>query len=114
MPIKSLSIIDDYHAHIYYDTQTKSAAAQLRSQLETQFDTVLGRWHDQLVGPHPRWSFQVAFKSELFGKIIPWLALNRNNLVILIHPNTGDDVIDHTDYAIWMGEKMELNLNSLQ
>ncbi|MGL5793939.1 MAG: DOPA 4,5-dioxygenase family protein, partial [Waterburya sp.] len=40
-----------------------------------------------------------------------WLALNRNDLTILIHPLTGNDLKDHTDYAAWMGVPQELNLD---
>ncbi len=43
-----------------------------------------------------------------------WLALNRKGLTILIHPLTGDDLIDHTDYASWMGEQQVLNLDFLR
>ena len=73
-----------------------------------------GRWHDEPVGPHPNGSFQIEFETELFQPIISYLALNRGDLVVFVHPNTGDALIDHSDYAIWMGEKRQLNLKSLE
>ncbi len=33
---------------------------------------------------------------------------------MLVHPETGDDVIDHTDHALWLGEKLELNIDALR
>jgi len=34
-----------------------------------------------------------------------------NGLVVFLHPETGDDLKDHTDYAIWMGAMRELDLS---
>ncbi|WP_013325098.1 DOPA 4,5-dioxygenase family protein [Gloeothece verrucosa] len=107
--------ISGFHAHIYYDASTKEKAQQLREKLAQNFTEIkLGRWHDRPIGPHPRWSYQVAFEKELFGKLIPWLMLHQNGLIILVHPLTGDDLADHRDYAIWLGEKLELNLEVLK
>ena len=63
--------------------------------------------------PHPCWSYQIAFAPALFGQIVPWLALNRGGLVVFVHPSTGDDLADHTDHAIWLGEQQELDLKGL-
>ena len=70
----------------------------------------MGRFHEKPVGPHPCWSYQVAFRPEDFDQLVPWLALNRGGLVVFIHPNTGDDLVDHRDRAIWLGEKLDLKL----
>ena len=113
--MKSLEDIRNYHAHIYYDGVSKQFAESLRSHLEIRFpDAVYGRWHDQPVGPHPDGSFQIEFPSELFQPIVSFLALNRGALVIIIHPNTGNALMDHRDYAIWMGAVRPLNLRSLE
>ncbi len=106
-------VIRDYHAHVYYDAETKASAARLRERVEDRFQVTMGRWHDKPVGPHPRWSYQIAFKPEIFGALVPWLALNREGLVIFIHPNTGQDLPDHAERAIWLGEKVELDLSVL-
>ena len=106
-------VIRDYHAHVYYDAETKTVAERLRERVEDRFEVTMGRWHDKPVGPHPRWSYQIAFKPEIFGALVPWLALNREGLVIFIHPNTGHDLPDHEARAIWLGEKVELDLSVL-
>ncbi len=105
--------ITGFHAHVYYDAATKEKAARLRAALEARFEARYGRWHDRPVGPHPRWSYQIAFAPALFGEIIPWLALNRDGLVIFVHPNTGQDLTDHAQRAIWLGETVELDLSAL-
>ena len=106
------SLIQSYHAHVYYDAETKETAARLRAEVEARFDDItMGRWHDKPVGPHPRWSYQIAFETELFAELVPWLALNREGLTVLVHPNTGQDLPDHADRAMWLGDSPELNLS---
>lgn len=109
-----VAAITGYHAHVYYDAASKERAARLRAALEAAFEVTLGRWHDRPVGPHPCGSYQVAFAPELFGALVPWLALNRDGLTVFIHPRTGDDVPDHRDYAIWLGPQRELDLTALR
>lgn len=103
-----------YHAHIYYEQETKSAAAAIRKQLDEMFEVALGRWHDRPVGPHPIAMYQVAFATKEFDKIVPWLMLNRQGLDILVHPETGHDLEDHRDHALWLGEKLKLNLEMFE
>ena len=107
-------VIDDFHAHVYYDAASKRRASTLRAAIAKNFEVSMGRWHDRPIGPHPCWSYQVAFTPDVFGALIPWLALNRDGLVVFVHPQTGDVIADHTDHALWMGQKMDLNINALR
>lgn len=57
------------------------------------------------------------FTPEQFGAFIPWLAINRGPLSALVHPNTVDEKgelldeeRDHTQRAIWMGDRIPLDL----
>ena len=113
MTPRPISDIEDYHAHVYYDAESKAAATALYAAIEAGFDAAMGRMHDRPVGPHPCWSYQVAFAPDLFGSLIPWLALNRGDLVVFVHPNTGEDLEDHRDRAVWLGAKLELKLDAL-
>jgi DOPA 4,5-dioxygenase len=113
MAHRPISDIESYHAHVYYDAESKAAAMALYEAIEAAFDVAMGRMHDRPVGPHPCWSYQVAFAPDVFGSLIPWLALNRGDLVVFVHPNTGEDVEDHRDRAVWLGAKLELNLEAL-
>ena len=40
-PVES-SIIRFYHAHIYYDADSRPAAARLREEIERRFEVVMG------------------------------------------------------------------------
>ena len=103
--------ITQYHVHVYYEAETKPLAATLRAQLEDRFPGInFGRWHDNPIGPHPTGSYQLAFDADVFADLITWLALNRQGLVIFIHPLSGDNLADHTQYAMWMGGMPALDL----
>ena len=58
-------------------------------------------------------SVQLTVNCQNFGEVIGWLNLNRKGLIVFIHPMTGDDLKDHTDYAMWMGDILKLNLQFL-
>ena len=102
--------MSDYHAHVYFDAETRARAADLRERIGAAFPVEIGRFHEKPVGPHPCWSFQVAFAADQFGTVVPWLMRHREGLTVLLHPNTGDALGDHTHRAAWMGEIPELNL----
>jgi DOPA 4,5-dioxygenase len=108
---KNTEIIRGYHAHVYYDVDEKQAAADLRELIASKFKVAIGRWHDTPVGPHPRGSYQIAFKPALFGNLIPFLMLNHGELTVFIHPITDDDLADHRDRPLWLGESETLDLS---
>jgi len=112
--MQDVDAIRGYHAHVYWNNQEdRDRAAEVREALGARFNVTLGRWHDKLVGPHRCYSYQVAFSSEEFPRIVPWLMLNRRGLVILLHPITDDAYTDHRDNSIWFGERLELDLSVL-
>ena len=100
-----------YDAHIYYDSESRDTAAELRRELDEHFEVQLGGWHDEPVGPHPCSMYRVIFASEYFARVVPFLMLNRRGLTILVHPRTGDDCRDHIEHALWLGEKLELKIS---
>ena len=103
--------IKGYHAHVYFDASTIDQARALCEQAALLFPLQMGRVHERPVGPHPDWSCQLAFGPELIGEVLPWLALNRKGLVVFLHPDTGNDLLDHRDHAIWMGAIRPLDLS---
>ncbi|QIR36411.1 4,5-dioxygenase [Tolypothrix sp. PCC 7910] len=111
---ENIVAITGFHAHVYFDIGTREVASRVREGLGANFDVQLGRWHDKPIGPHPKSMYQVAFSPEQFGKVVPWLMLNREGLDILVHPSTGDDVADHTDHSLWLGNKLALNIHFLE
>lgn len=54
-----------------------------------------------------------------FGAFVSWLAIWRGPLSVLIHPNTVEEGVphieaelrNHTERAIWMGERLPLDVS---
>ena len=100
-----------YHAHVYYSGKTRKTAKEVRLSLNKLFKVRLGRWRDFPVGPHPVPMYQVAFNADQFNKIVPWLMEHHGGLSVLVHPNSGDDLMDHSAHAIWLGKQLKLKLD---
>lgn len=107
--------IESWHSHVYFDPATRDVAWSLRETIVERFagKMEMGRFHERPVGPHPMFSYQMAFGPEHFAEIMSWLSLNRTDLIVFTHPNTGDALTDHRDRAIWMGAALSLKLEAL-
>lgn len=75
---------------------------------------------DKPLGPHPVAMFEInIFTPAQFGAFIPWLSVWRGPLSALVHPNRDEpgvdgkvsELRDHTEYAIWMGERIPLDMD---
>lgn len=73
----------------------------------------MGRVHERPVGPHPDWAASWRSLPRCSARLVPWLAIHRQDLVVFIHPVTGNDLLDHRDRAIWMGAIRPLDLSIL-
>jgi DOPA 4,5-dioxygenase len=109
-PRRPVNIHRAYHAHIYFGPGTVAQARALAQEAGRLFKVAVGRVHEQLVGPHPAWSVQLAFGAGEFDQVIPWLDAHRGGLDVFVHGVTGDDLIDHTEHAYWLGSEWALNL----
>ncbi|MBO9329036.1 4,5-dioxygenase [Achromobacter xylosoxidans] len=111
----SLADVASWHAHVYFDATSRDAAQALRERIASRFGgrMELGRFHERPVGPHPCWSYQIAFAPGDFGEIATWLTLHHGGLDVFLHPNTGDSLRDHRDRAVWIGRSHVLDLQAL-
>lgn len=111
----AVSIIDSWHAHVYFEASGRDAAWALRELINVELSAQIemGRFHEKPVGPHPMWSYQLAFPAAHFSHVVGWLALNHGALDVFVHPNTGDALRDHRDRALWLGHSHTLNLAAL-
>lgn len=103
--------IQDFHAHIYFNPDELAAAQGLARDAKALFGVAVGRFHERPVGPHPRGSCQLTVPRERFGEFAEWAVVNRRDLTIFAHAETGDDLADHTAHVIWFGPSEPLDLS---
>ncbi|KAL7933886.1 DOPA-like domain-containing protein [Trichoderma chlorosporum] len=114
-----------FDIHIYYFQTSKEQtkyARELWERIRREFPElrVYAFW-DRPIGPHPVAMFEVnVFNPAQFGAFVSWLAVWRGPLSALIHPNTIPEegvsenesgYRDHSQRAIWMGEKIPLDFS---
>ena len=105
-----MTLIRDFHAHIYFNADELGAAQALAREAEARFGVAVGHFHERPVGPHPRGSCQLTVPTDQFGNFAIWATLSRGKLTIFAHAETGDDLADHTDHVVWFGPSEPLNL----
>jgi len=108
--------ISEYHIHIYFpegDGDAMAEAERVRQYVIAEFDGILGMTREVPGGPHFVPMLQVNFSASRFADVVPWMMLNRGDLSILVHPVTGDDVADHGDNALWLGDAVPINFDAL-
>jgi DOPA 4,5-dioxygenase len=103
-----------YHAHVYYDSETKPKATELRAAILAKFKVEPGGFSDEPRGPHPISQFNVIFETSEFQEIVPWLMLNRDGLDVLVHPLTESSYDDHSKNALWLGTPVPMKLDILR
>lgn len=116
MACRDIAEIRSWHAHVYFDAGSRDAARAFRETIMGRFGEKIemGRFHERAVGPHPQWSYQLAFGADKFAEVVGWLSLNHGKLDVFVHPNTGDQLGDHRDCAVWIGKAYALNLEALR
>ncbi|WQF86237.1 Putative Dopa 4,5-dioxygenase, DOPA-like superfamily [Colletotrichum destructivum] len=111
-----------FDVHIYHfqtNPEQVKYAKNLWERIRREFPELrIYRFWEKPVGPHPVAMFEVnLFTPAQFGAFVPWLAIYRGPLSVLIHPNTTEEGFDHnatelrnhTQRAIWMGERLPLD-----
>lgn len=103
-----------YHAHLYWTgTEQREVASRLSAELVARFGAVPGTRRETAGGPHPAPEMHVSFPLSQFGTLVPWLMVNRDGLSVLVHPQIGDAVADHTAHTVWLGPPLHIVVDAL-
>ena len=105
---------DKFHCHIYFDESNIDTAKPIYQKAKKDFGAVnVGKFHEELVGPHLKPNFRISFKKGDFLFVNLWLMNNRQSHVALVHADTGYDFIDHTQRCFWYGKNIGLDYSKL-
>lgn len=102
--------IANWHAHLYFPTDKTEEVRPLTETIANTFGYDVGTIWDKPVGPHPIGSCQITVPANHLDKFLPWLMINRGNWDVFLHPNTGNDLLDHQQNAMWLGKSYPLKL----
>lgn len=102
----------EFDAHIYFSEDNRSVAQALHEAAIQEFagqKVFVGQMIPEPIGPHPVPMFEINFPKELFTEVVLWLMKARGDLSVLVHELTGDDLYDHTQAAMWLGDAVALD-----
>lgn len=105
----------EFHAHVYYSETTRGSAAALRDELMGMAGGRL-RIHtlsDGPRGPHVTPMFGADIPGPDLPEILMFLMRRHGPHSVLVHPVTGNELMDHTHYACWLGPPQHLDLAKL-
>lgn len=122
--------IYSYHVHLLHwqHNQNHTAGAlQVRQNFAEAFKSTLGSvcvddFHNDYmclfepdkapIGPFLTAQWAVFILPEHFNQVVPWFMQNRNGYDILVHPNSGCELEDHSWWALWGGKPWELDMSA--
>lgn len=104
-----------YHAHVYFRPGEEDLIEPLHARAERDLEALATVWPIRYrpVGPHPLPMFEIAFPDAHRAAVLDWLQAHHGGQSVLLHPETGNDLVDHTDNARWLGERLDLDLSIL-
>lgn len=102
---------EKYHFHIYFESSELEDVQEIVNDLREMDNVDVGRIRDVPVGPHPVGSCQITVQRKDYTSMTEWFLIHRNRFSIFVHALSGDDLKDHTDYVVWIGDSHKLNLD---
>ncbi|KAI9775325.1 MAG: hypothetical protein M1839_001309 [Geoglossum umbratile] len=110
-------ITSGFDVHVYFTPAQLPYARALHTRIRHEFPELRAfRVWEAPVGPHPCGMFEVDVKTpgEL-GALMAWLVVWRAGLSVLVHPHTTKGAVwDHDVGAVWLGEKLKVDLEFLR
>ncbi|MGF1719343.1 DOPA 4,5-dioxygenase family protein [Vibrio kyushuensis] len=96
-----------FHAHVYFPLKNIKQAEQLKELITAERRDVLQVFplNMGLVGPHKMPMFEIHFANDE-RNFIKWLDEFRGEMAVLIHPVSEEELLDHTERAIWLGREL--------
>jgi len=112
-----------FHFHTYFFQNNKNhqnEALKLRSMIEEEIrngtltDCALNHLNMGPRGPHPIGSWETCCNISSVSNGVSFFMKHRGRFNVLLHPLTKSEVIDHTERAFWLGQRMSLDTSVLE
>lgn len=102
-----------YHAHIYFTLPQSAMASSVLGHIAQAIPQLsyVGRLIPMPIGPHPLPMVEIHIPADILTSAIEKIAVLREGLSVLIHPVQYDELAAHSSQALWLGEKLVLNLS---
>jgi len=118
-PIRSPSEGNAFDFHVYHNPDSLAEvqhARELHERIRREFPELrIYRFFEKPIGPHSLPMFEVnTFTPAETGALFGFLTVWRGPLSVLVHPNTGDALRDHTILANWMGKEVPIDTGFLK
>ncbi|KIM22851.1 hypothetical protein M408DRAFT_332716 [Serendipita vermifera MAFF 305830] len=118
LPIKPPEQGNAFDFHIYYlpnNASERQYAKELHERIRREFPELrIYKFWDRAVGPHPVPMFEVnTFTPVETGALFGFLTVWRGPLSVLVHPNTDNELRDHTELCTWMGRPWPIDTSVL-
>jgi aromatic ring-cleaving dioxygenase len=122
--------IYSWHIHVlYWQTNEghSKGARELRSKFIDTFRSSLGKDCDSLFhnenlcmfedtdhpdGPFLTAQWSVFVPLENFSQTVSWIMQHRGDYDVLVHPNSGCELEDHSWWAFWGGKSWDINMDA--
>lgn len=100
---------------MYFTLADIPLASQIHNEIahKMSYLTYLGQPIPRPIGPHPMPMFEMHIPAANITQATTLLEELRGEFSVLIHPVQADELTAHTQDAIWLGEKLALNLDVL-
>lgn len=115
-------VIYGYHFHTYYfqnNRDSKADVQKFRDLVHKEITTgslrscAMNRLNLGPRGPHPIGSFETCCNVTSLGPGVSFFMKNRGKFSVLLHPLTESEVLDHSERAFWLGQKLPLDFSIL-
>jgi len=115
-------VIYGYHFHTYYfqdNRHSKEDVQKFRDLVHKEITTgslgtcSMNHLNLEPIGPHPIGSFETCCNVTSLGPGVSFFMKNHGKFSILLHPLTKSEVLDHSERAFWMGQKLLLDFSHL-
>ena len=89
------------------------ARDQLRGLVHSRYlpDCIVGSLFDRPMDEYPVGNFVTCCNSTALSRALPYFSQQHGQLSVMIHPLTQENLLDHSERAMWIGQQYPLDFS---